>query len=191
MSSLVCLLEEPSAKAMLTNVLEKIVPDSIAIRYIVFDGKQDLEKQIERKLRGWNQPSSYFLIMRDQDSGNCHEIKANLLSKVESAGKKNVSLVRIACHELESFYLGDLLAVENGLDITGLTKNQNNRKYRTPDNLSNPAEELSKLTKKKYQKVSGSRAIGPFLKLDNSNKSVSFNVLVEGVKKLIELEIEQ
>lgn len=191
MSNLVCLLEEPSAKAMLATVLKKIVPEFMAIRFIVFDGKQDLEKQIERKLRGWNLPSSYFLIMRDQDSGNCHDIKTNLLSKVEKAGKKDVSLVRIACHELESFYLGDLSAVENGLDITGLTKQQNNRKYRTPDNLSNPADELNKLTKKQYQKVSGSRAIGSYLKIDNTNKSVSFNVLLEGVKKLIKLESEQ
>ena len=190
MSNLVCLLEEPSAKAMLSIVLKKIVPDFMAIRFIVFDGKQDLETQIERKIRGWNQPSSYFLIMRDQDSGNCYDIKANLLSKVERAGKKEVTLVRIACHELESFYLGDLLAIENGLDITGLAKQQNNKKYRTPDNLSNPADELNRLTKKQYQKVSGSRAIGPFLKLDNSNKSVSFSVLIEGVKKLIELVVE-
>ncbi len=78
MSNLVCLLEEPSAKAMLSIVLKKIVPDFMTIRFIVFDGKQDLEKQIERKIRGWNQPSSYFLIMRDQDSGNCYDIKANL-----------------------------------------------------------------------------------------------------------------
>ena len=37
----------------------------------------------------------------------------------------------------------------------------------TPDNLANAAEELAKLTGHRYQKVGGSRAIGPHLDIDN------------------------
>jgi len=36
MTELVCLLEEPSAQAMLEGVLPRILPASIAVRYIVF-----------------------------------------------------------------------------------------------------------------------------------------------------------
>ncbi|WP_141698876.1 hypothetical protein [Candidatus Marithrix sp. Canyon 246] len=57
--------------------------------------------------------------------------------------------------------------------------------FREPDKLSNPSEELYKLTKKKYQKVAGSRAIAPHLKIDGTNKSHSFNILLQGIKKLI------
>jgi hypothetical protein len=95
--------------------------------------------------------------------------------------------VRIACTELESFYLGDLNAVEHGLGIANLAKKQNDKKYRTPDALSNAAQELKRLTQNQYEKVSGSRAISAFLKVDGSNRSHSFNVLLAGINKLITL----
>lgn len=183
MKYLVCLLEEPSAREMLKEILPRILPDEIDVKYIVFEGKQDLEKQLERRLKNWQQPDSIFLIMRDQDSGDCVAIKQNLLKKVTASGKKDTTVIRVACHELESFYLGDLAAVEAGLGISGLKAKQNKKKYRVPDALSNAAEELFKLSGKRYQKIAGSRAIAPYLKTDGSNLSHSFNVLLDGIKK--------
>lgn len=57
MIELVFLLEEPSAKAMIEGILSKIILETdIVVRYIVFEGKQDMEKQIIRKLQGYNNP---------------------------------------------------------------------------------------------------------------------------------------
>lgn len=92
-------------------------------------------------------------------------------------------MVRVACRELESFYLGDLAAVEQGLGLTGLKNQQQWKKFRDPDTLGNPAEELFRLTKNAYDKISGSRAIAPYLSLD-VNYSHSFKVLLSGIKKL-------
>jgi hypothetical protein len=189
--NLVCLLEEPSAKEMLEGILPQFIDKSITVKYIVFEGKQDLEKNIEKRLKFWQQPNSGFLVMRDKDSGDCIAIKNNLIDKINKTGQIKNSVIRIACHELESFYLGDLSAVEKGLKIKGLAKHQNKSKFREPDKLSNPSEELKKLTKNKYQKVAGSRAIAPHLKLDGSNKSYSFNMLLQGIKKLIEYKTTQ
>ena len=183
MKMLVFFLEEPSAEEMLKGVLPKILPSHVIPRYIVFEGKQDLEKQLERRLKHWKTPNTRFLVMRDQNSGDCRVIKQNLLDKCRVAHKPD-TIVRIACHELESFYLGDLKAVEKGLGINGLSKLQNKRRFRAPDNLPNPAEELISLTKRFYQKVSGSRAIGPHLNLKN-NFSHSFNVLVRTIKHIV------
>ena len=185
MRYLVCLLEEPSAREMLKGVLPRILPDDVSVQYVVFEGKQDLEKQVHRRLRLWKYPNSLFLVMRDQDSGDCKVIKDNLLNKIVESGRQDCTIVRIACHELESFYLGDLSSVEKGLAIRGLGKNQTKRKYTTTDALANAAEELIKITRKRYQKVSGSRAIGPHLKIDGSSCSHSFNVLLDGVLKLV------
>ena len=123
--------------------------------------------------------------MRDQDSGNCLAIKNILADKVTESKKQDNTIIRIACHELESFYLGDLFAVEQGLCIHGIYKKQNKKKYRLPDNLSNASDELRKLSKNKYQKIAGSRSIAPYLKIDGSNKSHSFNMLIEGIKKIM------
>lgn len=185
MKTLVCLLEERSAMAMLEGVLPRMFTSDIDIKYITFDGKQDLEKQILRRLKGWLTPDSVFLIMRDQDSGCCVQIKNNLATKVNESGKQNQSIIRIACRELESFYLGDLAAVEQGLGIKGIAANQKKRKYRDPDKLTNPAECLENLSKNQYHKIAGSRAIGRYLNTDGSNKSHSFKVLLGGLKKLV------
>lgn len=183
MTTLVFLLEEPSAKAMLEGILPRLLPPEITIQYLVFEGKQDLHKQLVRKLRFWQQPDSRFVVMRDQDSGDCRVIKAELQRLCREAGHPE-ALVRIACHELESFYLGDLQAVEAALAIPGLARQQQSRKFRTPDALANAAEELKKITSGRYQKVQGSRLIGPQLTLDHRNLSHSFQVLLEGIQRL-------
>ncbi len=56
-----------------------------------------------------------------------------------------------------------------------------------PNAIGNPSEELMKLTKGVYQKVAGSREIGPLLDLEN-NTSHSFNVLISGIERLIALK---
>jgi hypothetical protein len=181
----VCLLEEPSAMEMLKGILPRLLPQTIEVKYIVFEGKQDLDKRLERRLKGWQQANSVFLVLRDKDSGNCIQIKQQLAEKVAAGGKHNVALIRIACAELESFYLGDLKAVEQGLKIEKLANKQREEKYRVPDKLTNAAQEMFKLTQNRYQKVAGSRDIAPFLKIDQSNHSHSFNALLTGIKKLI------
>lgn len=185
MKELVFCLEEPSAEAMLQGLLPKIFPHSnVAIRYITFDGKQDLEKQLLRKLRNYQNPFAKFIVLRDQDSySDCKVLKAKLLNICVAAGKTN-AMVRIACRELETYYLADLAAVELGLQITGLVKSQAKKKFRSPDYLGSPSKELTVLTNGQYQKVGGSRAIGPHLDIDNT-RSDSFRNLVSGIKKII------
>ncbi len=180
MMTLVFFLEEPSAEEMLRGILPNILPDHVVTRFIVFEGKQDMEKQLKRRLKFWQAPNSRFFVMRDQDSRDCRSIKQNLLELCEAAHKPE-TIVRIACHELESFYIGDLNAVEKGLGVRNLAKLQNKRKFREPDALSHPGWELKNLTKNRYQKVSGSRAIGKHLDIEN-NLSHSFNVLVSAIK---------
>ncbi|MGC8490759.1 MAG: DUF4276 family protein [Syntrophobacteraceae bacterium] len=184
MKTIVFFLEEPSAKEMLKGILPRFLPSEFNTRYVVFQGKQDMEKQLERRLRGWLLPDSLFVILRDQDSANCQDVKAGLVELCVKSGKGE-ALVRIACKELESFYLGDLEAVERGLELRGIADKQGKRKFRSPDDLGNPYMELSALTGNLYQKVSGSRSIGPHLNLDG-NRSRSFCALVAGIKKLAE-----
>ncbi len=187
MKTIVFFLEEPSAEEMLRGVLPKILPGDIYPEFKVFEGKSDLEKRLPILLRAWRKPGCLFLVMRDQDAGDCRVIKQGLLDLCRQAGKL-AALVRIACHELESFYLGDLRAVENGLGIPGLAKKQGKSNYREPDSIEKPSKELDRLTGGVYQKVSGSRAIGPYLDLA-ANRSHSFCVLLRGIRRLIEAGI--
>ncbi|MCE2701391.1 MAG: DUF4276 family protein [Nostocales cyanobacterium LE14-WE4] len=184
MIEIVFLLEEPSAKAMIQGILPKIILElGIVVRYIVFSGKQDLEKQITRKLQGYNNPHARFIILRDQDSGDCQVIKTNLQEKCEAANKFQ-SIVRIACRELESWYIADLEAVEKAYNKTNLSSQQNKNKFRNPDNLESPSKELKSLVPE-YQKINGSRMIAPYLNLENT-RSRSFYHFISSIKKVIQ-----
>lgn len=187
MSTLVFLLEEESAKNMLIPVVKQLVQEATPVQYITFSGKQDLERHLVRKIRCWREPDARFIILRDKDSGDCGVIKRRLLHLVRESGKADACLVRIACHELESFFLGDLAAVARALHIPELTKKQDTRTFRTPDALANAAEELKKITHGNYAKLAGSRAIGPHLKLDGSNRSHSFGVLLDAIRRQADL----
>jgi hypothetical protein len=183
MRQLVFFLEEQSAEEMLRGILPKIIPADVVPRFIVFEGKHDLEGQLVKRLRGYCHPNALFVVMRDQDAQpNCKNIKGKLLKLCDQAGREGV-LVRIACRELESFYLADLQAVERGLGLPRLASQQQTRKFRDPDHLVSPKEELKKLTKKQYQPVAGSRAIGPCLELENT-RSRSFRNLILGIRRL-------
>jgi len=188
MTQLVLFLEEPSAREMLKGLLPRLLPENINPIYVVFEGKQDLEKRFHRQLKAWLAPDAIFIVMRDQDSGDCVAIKQNLVQKCINSGKPD-TLVRIACHELESWYLGDLKAIEQAIGPNGISARQNKQKYRAPDNLANPSGEMKRLSPD-YQKVSGSRAIGPFMDLTN-NRSTSFNIFISGIRRLVNTGVAQ
>lgn len=183
MTHLVLFLEELSAMELMKGVLPRILPESVFVKYIVFQGKQDLEKQVGIKLRAWQKPDTRFVVLRDKDSGDCLQVKEKLVAICKNAGKPD-ALVRIACHELESWYLADLLAVERGLGIEGLAVLQDKWKFKNPDGLADPVQEMKRLTKNMYQKVDGSRKIGPYLLLDNK-RSTSFYNFITGVRRLV------
>lgn len=184
MKELVFLLEEESAKAMLESLLPRILHPDVRPRFIPFEGKQDLEKQLLKRLRGYVNPQARFIVLRDQDNApDCMAVKANLAERCQQAGQAGKTLVRIACTELESFYLADLHAVEQGLAIQKLASQQGSAKFRSPDRLGNPSKELENLTKGEYQKVSGSRVIGKFLDPENE-RSPSFKNLIKGIRRM-------
>ncbi|MFH1497984.1 MAG: hypothetical protein ABII82_09190 [Verrucomicrobiota bacterium] len=183
MRETVFFLEESSARALLVGLLPRLGFDLAQVRFVVFEGKSDLEKQIERKLRAWLNPHSQFVILRDQDSGDCSKIKNGLVEKCRRAGHPT-TLVRIACRELESWYLGDLKAVETGFCLRNLARHQATAKYRRPDLLGNPSLELRQLTANRYQKIGGSRILGHHLSL-TENSSRSYMVFLSGIQSLL------
>ena len=123
-------------------------------------------------------------MLRDLDSApDCLALKAKLTERCEQAGQAGKILVRIACTELETYYLADLSAVEQALKINNLARLQVSAKFRNPDRLSNPSTELEALTTGAYQKVSGSREIGKYLDASNE-RSPSFKNLVKGIRRM-------
>lgn len=182
---LLCCLEERSARLMLDAVLDRLLPSHWQRRYIIFEGKNDLLKRIAGRVRGWRTPGTAVLVLCDQDAQDCRALKAVLSRHIADTGRTLPVKIRIACHELENFYFGDLAAVESGLRVAGLSRLAFKNPYRRPDEMTNAPEQLRKITGNAYQKCSGSQAIAPFMNLDGANKSTSFNALVSAIRELV------
>ncbi|MCK6414591.1 MAG: DUF4276 family protein [Giesbergeria sp.] len=184
MKEIVFLVEGEAERYLLDAFLPRVLPEGIGFRVIPFQGKQDMEKRMALRIRGYINPQARFLILRDQDShANCVALKNSLLERCIGTRREAHCLVRIACTELETFYLADLAAVSQALDIPGLERQQLKSKFRNPDSLGSPSIELRALTKNRYDKRSGSAQIGRYLALDNT-RSASFRHFVIGIQRL-------
>ena len=176
---LIFMLEELSMKELLDKILPRILPEGVDFQTIPHAGKRDLELSLPRKLRAWNEPDVAFVVVHDQDSNDCVELKRELQGICAMSGRQ--VLIRIACRELEAWYWGDLAAVSEayGVDLRHLSQK---RKYRNPDIIDHPKKELKRYLPQMGQ-IDGAKRIAPHMKLEE-NTSRSFQVFVQGVRKL-------
>lgn len=181
MKTIVFLLEEPSAQDALQGFLPSILPPDVRPEYLVFEGKQDLEKRLVRRIRAWLTPDSVFVVLSDQDSGDCKIIKKRLHALCQEAGKPG-AVVRIACRTLESWFVGDWDAVSAAFNQPKLANLKRKAIYQIPDRLGDPVNELRKVIPD-YQKRDGARKISQHLDLTR-NYSHSFQVFVQAVRNL-------
>lgn len=188
MKNLVFFIEGQAEKAMLEGLLPRLFAcHNIEVKYVTFQGKQDLEAKLCKRLKGWRRPDSTFMILLDQDREDCQKLKQRLVAKCKELHSSKL-LIRIACHELESWYFGDLSAVEKALEQQNIINYANKQKYRRPDHIEKPSDELAKITNGIYQKISGSRAIGEHLSLEK-NTSPSFQIFIKGIQSLVNLSL--
>lgn len=178
--SLVILTEEPSMKATLEHLLPKLGIELNAVTIIAHEGKSDLERSIPRKLKAWREPGARFLILRDNDRGDCTTVKQRLANLVAGAGKSTVTKVRVVCQELEAWFLADVDALQ-AAGYLGIGKTPAFAK-RNPDMISHPVHEMERL-RAGYGKITGANEIAPHLDPDN-DRSASFRNTVQAIRDL-------
>lgn len=180
------LVEEDSMRNFLAAILPRILPAAYRLGESCFvrshEGKTDLKKSIRDKVRRYqNYPRPVkLLVIMDQNGGDCRALKAQLMQLVRRENAELPLLVRIACRELENWYLGDLPAVERLYPQSKAGRFKNRAKFRTPDKL-NGADEMGKLSKE-FRKGDCARRIGKHMTL-RDNRSASFRCFVSGVQR--------
>lgn len=91
-------------------------------------------------------------------------------------------LIRVACQELEAWYLGEPDALAEAVGKESLREIGSRARFRRPDAVPYPAAEFAKLIPQ-YQKISGSRALADHLTRER-NCSPSFQAMMNGVERL-------
>ena len=179
MSRIIFLLEERSMKTLLDGLLPRLIP-GIPFLCVTHEGKQDLEKSIPRKLRAWREPGVRFVVLRDKDAEDCHLLKDRLVSLCEAGGHAR-SLVRIACQEIEAWYLGEPAAIWEG--IREQTAPENRFQSTLPRSrhggsaLGRDREVSARISKGVRCPAHGTH-LSP-----NGNRSRSFQVLMDGIER--------
>lgn len=179
------LLEEPSMKALLDDLIPRLFPGLVVLEHfqcVPHEGKSDLDRSFPRKLRGWREPDVRFVIVRDNDGGNCVELKARLRKLCTEAGRPD-SLIRLVCQELESWYIGDLRALAAAYPDDKIDTPAMQKRFIEPDAWQKPSVEVLRLAPS-FQKISGARAISTKL-APNGNQSKSFQVFTLGVRRVL------
>jgi len=181
---LVFMVEEPSATNLLHTLLPKIIPEGIEYQVLTHRGKSELKKSLPRKLKEWRIPDSRFVVLHDQDSADCKVLKAELARICAKAGRAD-TLVRIVCQELESWYFGDIDAVEAVYGNAKVNQIRGKASYRVPDAIVKPSKELERLIPE-FQKGAASGLIPDHMD-PQRNASISFSNFVTGVQRLCEV----
>ncbi|MCU0327230.1 MAG: DUF4276 family protein [Spirosomaceae bacterium] len=181
------LLEEPSMENFLREILPKVLPNGYTLNENCFlrphNGKSDLMNSIPKKVKAF---SNFYepvkiVILHDQDSNDCKELKRIIQDICQSNGNCPV-MIRIVCKELESWYLGDMSAIEKVYPKFKARNYQNKEKFRNPD-LCNAFDELRKLIPE-IQKGFASKNIPKYLNI-TQNQSISFQQFLSGINKFL------
>jgi len=180
MSRVIFFLEEYSMKILLEGLLPRLLPD-LSFLCLSHEGKQDLEKSVPRKLRAWNEPGARFVVIRDNDGGDCLALK-DKLTQLCLEGRPDNVLVRIACQELEAWYIGEPDALADAYGDESLRDIGHKARFRDSDTVQQPSAALRGLVAE-FQKNSGARLMAGFLSRDR-NRSASFQALLAGVDRL-------
>ena len=181
--------EEVSAKNVFEVLLQKILPENVSFRIYPHQGKQDLEKALRTSMPSISKiPGSKILITRDQDSSDCKDVK----NKIQQIIGKNCHceyLIRIACKELESWFMGDLEAIRKAYPRFKPEQYKDKANLRNVDKITAPDKYLLKIIPEYYNKdtlpkLEVSETITPFLDINNNNSS-SFNNTISAIMKLV------
>ena len=182
------LVEEPSMENVLNIILPQILPEGYQLGINCFirphQGKSDLQKSLPKKVQAYQYfPKNVNLIVvQDQDSNDCIDLKQVLIDLIQSKNRHQPHLVRIACKELENWYLGDMKAIEAVYPSFRASQHQNRANYRNADNVFG-AHELERLIKD-FSKGFASKHIPKHMNIA-INRSPSFQHLVSGVQRFL------
>ena len=164
-------------QVLLEGMLPRLFP-SLNFQCLAHNGKSDLDRNIAKLLRNWREPNARFVIVRDNDNGDCYALKERLRRLCRQGGRDD-TLIRIVCQELEAWYLGGPNAMADAFGVESLRGIGNRAKYRNPDALRKPSEDVNRLVRG-FRKIDAARRMAEHLTREG-NRSHSFAVFLDGV----------
>lgn len=181
MTRLVFLLEERSMQTLLESLLPRLFPQ-LSFLCVSKEGKNKLDHDIPGILRNWRTPGDRFVIVRDNDNTDCYALKERL-RQICCQGRRDDTLIRIVCQELEAWYLAEPDAMADAFGDESLRSIGRQARYRNPDARPKPSQDVESLVPG-FQKTETARRMAQHLTREG-NRSHSFAVFLNGVEGML------
>ncbi|MCX7835875.1 MAG: DUF4276 family protein [bacterium] len=198
------LVEEPSAKEALKNLLPKIIGSEHTFQIHPHQGKPDLLNKLPKKLKAYRRYISSdvrIVILVDLDSEDCNQLKRKLDNMAEQAGFRTKTtankthqpnfqvLNRLVIKELEAWFLGDFQAIHSAFPKVPW-KLRNKKQHIDPDSIIKPSKALERMLQKYNYYKNGLQKLDCAKKISahmdpNHNSSVSFNQFKKGISAFL------
>ena len=192
------LVEERSMEAFLRALLPNVLPEDRTFEVHAFQGKSDLLKKLENRLRAyarWLPNECRVVVMVDRDNDECLALKAqleecahraNLLTRSRATERPWQLVNRIVIEELEAWYFGDWQAVPAAYPrVPAAIPNQ--ARYRDPDAIDGGTWEPFERILRRHgyfttglRKMEAARAIAAHIQ-PARNRSHSFGTFVGAI----------
>ena len=180
--------EELSFKKLADQILPILLPKDTGFKVYTHRGKQDLEQALTKTLPVISKkPGAKVLITRDQDSGNCINVKRDL-EKIITGKCFCQYKIRIVCHELECWMLGDMEAIAKAYPRFKAELYQYKADYRTVDRIADAPERLIRIIpelkqNKSLPKLEFANRVASHMNIE-ANSSTSFKHFIIAIRQL-------
>lgn len=191
-------VEEPSAKAALDILVPRIVGEPHTFRVFNFRNKQDLLREIPKRLKGYSHwlPRDWrIVVLVDEDRQDCHVLKARLVKAARQSGLADRVLNRVAVEELEAWFFGDVEALRAAYPRIPKTLARR-RRFRNPDAIGGGTwEVLDQVLQSSghaagLSKIASAKAIATHMD-PWRNTSRSFQVFRDGLLRLVGVAVHK
>ncbi len=183
--------EEPSAEKCFSHFLPKLLSSSVKFKIFAHGGRENLKQALQKTLPTISrEQNAKILITIDQDDYDCKTLKEELQEIIRTKCQCPYK-IRIVCKELESWFLGDLLAISKAYPRFKPEKYRNKSNMKKVDDIIKPSKKLIKMITEIDGRIFLSKGelsekISPHLDI-NSNTSTSFNQTIKSVEELTKL----
>ncbi len=182
------LVEDYSTRKFLEGILPRLGFAKHLFEIKHHRGKGDLTSNLGKIIPSLSKRVQQIIIILDQDQQDCVKLKSELNEKMVHCACKYK--IRIACYELEAWFLGDMVAISKCSPRFKVSSFQAKEKYRDIDKFTKikPSTEIENIVpdwKKDYtSKPKFAEKIALFMSLEQrnskqANRSYSFHVLLE------------
>ena len=193
MIRLLFIVEGETEEAFLSAFLPRAGIPSDHFAVFPHDGKQGVLNNFHFLLNRWDEPETRFIVLVDKDSRDCRDLKREILEKAREKCPDQMErlLVRIACRELEAWFLGDTAALKEAYPAARDRKwKKLERRGKIPDSDRQPKPAKALQSLPGFAKRDCARQMGDILgrkwaESGNGNRSASFQCFVAGVMKML------